>query len=95
MNKKTYERISVYLNQAKAPLSFRWRGRVFKVDAIERIWRNSYGNRQGQRYYRIRCRNRSFLLHHDQVRNRWSVVTSPWRTRLGLTLSGVATRLAA
>ena len=64
---------------------------MFKVDAIERIWRNSHGTRQGQRFYRIRCHKRAFLLHYDQERNRWSVVTAPWRTRLGLTISGLAT----
>ena len=96
MNKdQVYEAVSVKVNKARVPVSFFWRNRAYRVDAIERIWRNTQGKQRGLRLYRIRSRQQAFLLLYDQRLNHWLLVRSPWRLRLSLAVSGLASRLAA
>ncbi len=76
-----------------APRRFWWRGQPFRVDAIERIWRSAQGKPRRQRFYRVRCGDQAFLLRHDCIDDRWSVVRSPWRARFGLALADLARRM--
>lgn len=87
MLKSKQEPIQVRLNRWHTPYQFRWRNGIYPIDSIERIWRYSKGKMKGQRLYRIRSRGKTFLLHYDRSRNRWALVRSPLRIRLGLTLS--------
>ena len=89
------EFVPVKLNSARAPVSFRWRGRVYRIETIDRIWRRPQGRSGGYRLYRVRSRGRAFLLQYDHQRDRWALVRSPLRVRLSLAISGLASRLAA
>ena len=76
------------------PARFFWRGRSYRIDSIERVWRSGLAEPVGQRLYRIRSAQRTFLLAHDRRLGRWAVVRSPWRMRISLALNSLATRLA-
>lgn len=91
----TYEHIVVQTNSFGAPGRFYWQGRSYHIDTIERIWRSSPGKRRGTRVYKVRSRNRSFLLHYDRRLQRWTLMRAPWRTRLGLSIERLAARVAA
>jgi hypothetical protein len=90
-----YDPIIVQSNQFGAPGRFRWQGKTYSIDIIERIWRSTQGKRSGQRVYRVRSRGKRFTLHFDQRLQRWSLVRAPWRTRLGLAVERLAARIAA
>ena len=92
MTSKSYEPVSVRIGAANAPISFRWRGLDFRIEIIDRIWRQSHDRRRDQRLYRIRSRRRTFVLHHDRHVGRWTLIKSPWRIRFGLALSSLAAR---
>lgn len=83
------------LDRSGAPHRFRWRGQVYRVDAIERIWRSPQNRPRQQRLYRVRSGNRRFMLAYDRLSGHWAVVKSSWRTRMGLALTGLAHRIAA
>jgi hypothetical protein len=89
------ESIVVQKNSFGAPGQFRWQGKTYHIDMIERIWRSSQGRNSGRRIYRVRSRGKRFTLHYDQRLKRWSLVRAPWRTRLGLAVARLATRIAA
>ncbi len=89
------EHIIVQVNRFGAPGLFRWQGKTYHIDAIERIWRSSPGKHSGRRVYKIRSRGKGFILHFDQRLQRWSLVRAPWRTRLGLAVERLAARIAA
>ncbi len=95
MNISQQDPIIMQFNRFGAPGSFHWQGRTYRIDVIERIWRNSQGARSGLRIYKVRSRNRRFILQFDQRLKRWSLVRTPWRTRLGLAVERLAARLAA
>jgi len=95
MTHHQYDPIIVQANRFGAPGQFRWQGKTYHIDAIERIWRSSQGKRNGLRVYKIRSRRKRFILHFDQKMNRWSLVRAPWRIRLGLAIERWATRIAA
>ncbi len=95
MPTKITEPVFVRLDAANVPVSFRWRGLVFHIDVIDRVWRQSRDRRRDQRIYRVRSDRRSFVLHHDRRLDRWTVVKSPWQVRFGFTLSGFAARMAS
>lgn len=89
------EPIIVQTNRFGAPGQFRWLGKTYHIDVIERIWRSAPGRRSGLRIYRVRSRGRRFTLHFDQRQKRWFLRRAPWRTRLGLAVERLAARLAA
>ena len=92
MTLKTHESITVRLSPTRVPVSFRWRGFCIHIDFIDRIWRKSHRNPRDQRLYRVRSRGFTFVLHHDRLVDRWTVVRSPLRFRCGLMLSEFAER---
>lgn len=89
----TSEHFLMHFGPQGALRRFWWRGRPYRVDAIERIWRSPVSKPRGQRFYRVRCGRHTFLLRQDCADDRWSVVRSPWRARLGLALAGLAGRV--
>ncbi len=95
MSQNKYDRIVVQINSFGAPGRFYWQGRSYHIDTIERIWRSSPGKRRGMRVYKVRSRNRSFMLHYDRRLRQWSLLRAPWRTRLGLSIERLAARVAA
>ncbi len=95
MRTKSLERVAVMTSRSQTPISFRWKGRTHRIDAIERIWRDSAGRSDGPRLYRIRSRQHAFLLRYDRRLQYWSLVRSPLRLRVGLVLTGLANRIAA
>lgn len=95
MSMKRVEFVSVKLNRARVPVSFRWRGRAYRIEAIDRIWRQPRGRLPGCRLYRVRSRGRAFVLQYDRRLDRWALVRSPLRLRISLAISGLATRIAA
>ena len=95
MAKSKQEPIQVKLNHWRTPYQFRWRNATYPIDCIDRIWRHSQGEMKGQRLYRVRSRGKSFLLHYDREKNRWTLVRSPLRVRPGMTLSRLAVQLSA
>ena len=87
MTLRTYEPITVRLSPGTVPTSFRWRGLDVHIDVIDRIWRKPHQSQRDQRLYRIRSRGCTFVLHHDRLVGRWTVVRAPLRYRCGLILS--------
>ena len=79
-----YKPIFVRMSAANVPISFRWRGLDYRVDFIDRIWRQAHGRQRDQRLYRVRSRRYTFVLHHDRLVGRWTMIRSPWRVRFGL-----------
>ena len=95
MTSTHFDPITVQRNRFGAPERFRWQGKNYHIDMIERIWRSSQGRNSGRRIYQVRSRGQRFVLHYDQRLKRWSLARAPWRTRLGLAIQRLATHLAA
>ncbi len=95
MTQPQSEPVTVQVNRFGAPGLFRWQGKTYHIDTIERIWRSSQGRYSGRRVYLVRSRGRRFTLHFDQRLKRWSLARAPWRTRLGLAVQRLAARIAA
>lgn len=56
------------------PRRFQWRGKDYRVDAVERAWTESRRGGQVRRYrFRVRCADRKFDLYHDLTSNRWFI----------------------
>jgi hypothetical protein len=89
------EPIAVLCNPLGAPERFRWRGRSYRVEAIDRIWRSGLRRGDGRRLYQIRSAGRLFLLAYDPAWRSWSLARSPWRMRMRRAISDLALRLAA
>lgn len=51
------------------PKTFRWRGKRYDVQAIERIWAKS--RRMPRLYFRVRCRDGIFDLYQDLRADTW------------------------
>ena len=95
MKSSPFEPVIVQTNRFGAPGQFRWQGKNYHIDIIERIWRRPQGRQSGLRVYRIRSRGRRYTLRYDQRLHRWWLVRAPWRTRLGLAVERLAARIAA
>lgn len=53
------------------PKRFRWRGRIYDIDSVERCWTSM---RRGPRLcFRVRCRETRFDLSQDIRLNKWEV----------------------
>ena len=94
MSIPTREPIIVQFNHFDAPARFRWQGKTYAIDVIERIWRSTQGKRPGQRIYQVRSRGKRFTLHYDQHLRRWTLVRAPWRIRLSLAVERLAAHIA-
>ncbi|HEY52384.1 MAG TPA: hypothetical protein G4N94_02900 [Caldilineae bacterium] len=92
MTPKPCEPVAVRIGSANVPVSFRWRGLEFRVDLVDRIWRQPPERQRDQRLYRIHSRRRTFILHHDRRINRWTLIKSPWRVRFRFVLSSLVAR---
>jgi hypothetical protein len=58
------------------PHVFRWRGREYRVEAVERCWTISRRGRGGQvegHCFRVRCREGTFDLFQDVRTGTWRV----------------------
>ncbi|MCO6453067.1 MAG: hypothetical protein J5I90_19945 [Caldilineales bacterium] len=93
MNQQISDTVSVFFDSSGAPEQFLWRGRSFRVEMVERIWRSGQQETHGPRTYRVRAAGRTFLLRHDRRHRRWQMMRSPLSLRLGLTLEGWAMRM--
>ena len=55
---------------AERPQSFRWEGRDYEVEQIEKAWLEP-----GKRYFQIRSRdNKKFRLCYDEKARQWSII---------------------
>ena len=55
------------------PKAFRWQGKRYHVEAVERCWAKS---RQVPRlYFRVRCRDGIFDLYQDLRADTWHLAT--------------------
>ncbi len=93
MTKRAYPRIQVRLNRWRTPTEFYWQGRRYRIEQIDRIWRHSQGQSRGSRLYLVQADGRRFLLHYERESDRWSLVRSPLRVRLGLSLTRLVAHL--
>ncbi|MBX7234712.1 MAG: hypothetical protein K1X65_10030 [Caldilineales bacterium] len=89
------EPLAVLCNPQGAPDRFRWRGRSYQVEAIDRIWRSGPRRSDGRRLYQMRSAGRVFLIAYDPARRSWSLARSPWRLRVRRAISDLALRWAA
>jgi len=56
-------------NYAERPASFVWRGVAYKVEKVEREWREP-----GERHFRVCTEdNRSFELCYNEQKDEWSL----------------------
>jgi hypothetical protein len=56
------------------PQLFRWRGRYFEVDAVERCWtvvRRRRKHRLQRRYFQVQCGDGTFELYQDLETGLW------------------------
>jgi hypothetical protein len=53
------------------PKQFRWHGRLYDVEVVERCWTSVRSH--PRLCFRVRCRERSFELSQDVRLNRWEV----------------------
>jgi hypothetical protein len=56
------------------PKLFRWRGRYYEVDAVDRCWtleRQRKRQRLERRYFRVQCGEGTFELYQDLVTATW------------------------
>lgn len=56
------------------PSVFRWRGRLYHVDAVERCWtvsRRNYRRRRERHYFQVLCGDGTFELYQDVSANTW------------------------
>lgn len=56
------------------PKRFRWRGRVYLVEAVERCWTST--RRKPRLCFRVRCREGVFDLFQDVKLNAWEIVAA-------------------
>jgi hypothetical protein len=55
---------------AERPQSFRWEGRDYEVEQIEKAWLEP-----GKRYFQVRSKdNKKFRLCYDEKEQQWSVI---------------------
>jgi len=54
------------------PKTFRWRGKFYSVDAVERCWNATY--RAPYLCFRVRCREGVFDLYQNVRDNTWRLV---------------------
>jgi hypothetical protein len=56
------------------PRTFRWHGRLWRVQQILGIHEQRRAEREGRRYFRVRCQDdRSYLLYQDLHIGTWHV----------------------
>ena len=56
------------------PQLFRWRGRYYEVDAVERCWTVTRRRRRHhlqRRYFQVQCGDGTFELYQDLVAGTW------------------------
>jgi hypothetical protein len=53
------------------PKRFRWHGKIYDVEAVERCWTGVRSNPRLS--FRVRCREGSFELSQDVRLNKWEV----------------------
>ncbi len=56
------------------PRLFRWRGRRYQVEAVERCWtvsRRRWGRRVERRFFLVQCADGTFELFQDLRANTW------------------------
>ncbi|OGO24379.1 MAG: hypothetical protein A2Z28_02745 [Chloroflexi bacterium RBG_16_51_9] len=54
---------------AEEPRSFRWQGRLYEVDNVEKAWREP-----GERHFLVKTRdNKTFKLCYNEGKERWSL----------------------
>ncbi len=94
MNERFHEPISVVFNSEGAIDRFHWRGRAFRIEVIERVWRSALRGSASRRLYRVRASRQAFVLCHDLDHKRWTVVRAPWRLQVQRAFSGWAQRWA-
>ena len=56
------------------PKRFRWRGKVYAVEAVERCWTST--RRTPRLCFRVRCREGAFELFQDVQLNTWEVAVT-------------------
>ncbi|MBN1953818.1 MAG: hypothetical protein JW900_02100 [Anaerolineae bacterium] len=67
------------------PHIFVWRGREYRVQAVERCWtvsRRRWGNQVAGHYFRVRCQEGTFDLFQDARAGTWHMRGSA-RARFG------------
>jgi hypothetical protein len=95
MSRRLYEPVVVQPNHSGGPGYFRWQGKTYHIDVIDRIWRSTQGLQSGLRVYEVRSRGRRFVLRYDRRLQQWWLVRAPWRIRLSRAVERLATRIAA
>jgi hypothetical protein len=75
---KTYDESIELLARRFAyfPQAFRWRGRRYDVDAVERDWTPRLA--PARRYFRVQCVAGRVELYHDLVANTWHLHRAHW-----------------
>jgi len=58
------------------PQAFRWRGRRYEVETVERSWTASRPRRR--RYFRVHCTPGIFDLYHDLTASTWHIRRVRW-----------------
>ena len=56
------------------PHSFRWHGRFYEVESVERCWtvsRRGWGRRTSRRYFAVQCAAGTFELYQDLETGTW------------------------
>lgn len=78
MGWKTYDESIELLERRFAyfPQSFRWRGRRYDVDAVERDW--TPRAEQQRRCFRVACAAGKLELYHDLGANTWHLHRARW-----------------
>lgn len=72
------------------PAVFRWRGRGYQVDAVERSWvvpAQGWRRRHDRRFFRARCGEGTFELYQDLQIGTWHLrraCLEPWPAALPL-----------
>lgn len=53
------------------PQTFIWRGKEYRVEAVERCWTVGSGGRMRYHYFACRCANGTFNVYQDLKFNTW------------------------
>jgi Domain of unknown function (DUF6504) len=75
------------------PRVFRWRGRRYDVDAVEKCWsvsRRRWRRRMGRHYFQLRCAEGVFEVYQEVRTNTWRLR----RARLAASRVSAARRAA-
>ena len=72
------------------PQSFRWRGRRYEVDAVERSW--TAARPTSRRYFRARCAAGLFDLYQDLTASTWHLQRVRWASEPTRSLWAVVKR---